>query len=406
MRRCANCAELTPQDSPVCCNCLYTDLGWAQHIERLLRQGKGRALRRSKSDIQLTFLEQFTADEPLRYTVRLSAFSDSGELGFHLQRITELVQANPHRPIEVICNGASWGYEWDYASDFDPERDQYLPPSLPIPSLVEVSRFIHTVLSRNDDLITIKMVLPPETHASTKFVKKTGLFSALPPQMISYADHALDQTFLPGSDDIFIPLCPVGPDTGGQLSSQFHQGFNRLADAGYFKHEHRSSLRRMIMEAAENADVWGGGGWIACFLRQEKRGAGRFGHQNSTFSPARETHLFLHVFSIGATLAETTHKRSEWEAAMAVADGYSGRLTGGGKGMPYILKTITESAVGTAYICSGNYTCIITPDGLVREYLSAGSEYLPGVHLCAVIPLAIIAELQPTPATKAIGAVQ
>jgi hypothetical protein len=109
----------------------------------------------------------------------------------------------------------------------------------------------------------------------------------------------------------------------------------------------------------------------------------------------------LHVFSVGATLAETTNKGSEWEAATAVADGYSGRLTGGGRGMPYILKTITESAIGTAYVCSGNCTCIITPDGLVREYLSAGSEYLPGVHLCAVIPLAVIAELKPKHATAA-----
>jgi hypothetical protein len=151
------------------------------------------------------------------------------------------------------------------------------------------------------------------------------------------------------------------------------------------------------MEAAENADIWGGGGRIACFLRQEKRGTSRFGHQDRTFSPARETHLFLHVFSIGPTLAETTGKGSEWEAAIAIAEGFSTRPSSGGNGMPRILQAITETTSGTVFISSGNYTRIITPDGLVREFLSAGTDYLPGVHLCAVIPLAVVSQIQSDP---------
>jgi hypothetical protein len=390
-----NCDELTPQDSAVCFNCLYEDGIWAEHIERVIKQGKGKSLRRLENKLQLPPLEPFSVAEPLRYSVRLSAFSDSGELGFHLRWITQLVKDNPHQPVEVVCNGASWGYDWDYAHDFDPERDTYLPPSLPIPSLVEVSRFIHALLFMWAPPLNVRLILPPPMHAATEFIQETGLFSVITSSMISYADHSIEETCRPGCDDVFIPLSPIGPETGGQLSAQFHRNFDRLAQAGYFKPEHRSSLRRIIMEAAENADIWGECGRVACFLRQEKRGTRRFGHQDRAFSPARETHLFLHVFSIGPTLAETTGIGSEWEAAIAVTEGYSARSSGGGHGMPGILRVITESAVGTAFISSGNYTRIITPDGLVREYLSAGTDYLPGVHLCAVIPLAVISQIQP-----------
>lgn len=396
MRRCTNCDELTPQDSAVCINCLYSDEAWAENIESAIRRGKGRTLRRPENGIQLSFLEPFSAAEPLRYTVRLSAFSDSGELGFHLRRVRQLLQDNPYQPVEVICNGASWGYDWDYAHDSDPERDVYLPPSLPIPSLVEVSRFVHALLSMDVPHPNVRMILPPRRHAATEFVFETELFSAIPPSMISYANHPVNKTSKPGCDDVFIPLTPIGPETGGQLSAQFHRNFDKLAEAGYFKRQHRSSLRRIIMEAAENADIWGECGWVACFLRQEKRGTGQFGHQSRAFSPERETHLFLHVFSMGPTLADTTGKGSEWEAAVAIADGYSARSSGGGNGMPRIIREITESDLGTAFISTGNYTRITTPDGLVREYLSAGADYLPGVHICAVIPLAVVAQIPPS----------
>jgi hypothetical protein len=361
----------------------------------MIRQGNARSLRRPETVVQLPLMIPLTAPEPLRYSVRLSAFSDSGELGFHFRRIVQLVTDTPNQPIDVLCNGASWGYDWDYAHDFDPERDVYLPPSLPIPSLVEVSRFIHALLSLNVSNLSLRMVLPPRGHAATKFIEETQLFSVIPHSMISYADHPVSGTSKPGCDDVLIPLSSIGPQTGGQLSAEFHRQFDKLATAGFFKPEHRSSIRRIIMEAAENADMWGGCGWVACFLRQEKRGAGRFGHKNQAFSPARETHLFLHVFSLGPTLAESTRMRNEWEAAGAVVAGYSARSSGGGNGIPGILKTITQSAIGTAFISSGNYIRIVTPDEMVREFLSAGSDYLPGVHICAVIPLAVVAHIRP-----------
>jgi hypothetical protein len=175
-------------------------------------------------------------------------------------------------------------------------------------------------------------VLPPRAHAATAFISETGLFSVLSNSRISYADHAIEPTFRQGCDDVLVPLTPIGSDTNGQLLSSFHTRFDRLADAGYFERRHRSALRRVIMEAAENADIWGGGGWVCCFLRQEKRGIGGFGHQQKTFSAARETHFFLHVFCIGSSLAESLNEVNEWDAAASVTVGRSARLSGGGRG--------------------------------------------------------------------------
>lgn len=392
MRICPNCDSLIEEDHYNCPSCQSFDFGWADHCKALTPSTRRQFHRKTIYADQLNKLPTSAPVE--EYKIRLSAFSDSGELGFHLYRLSQLLENRKHQKVRVICNGTSWGYDWDYGEDYDPERDFYLPPSLPIPALVEVSRFIQVLLNLDYSNLELQLVLPPKTHAATKFINETGLFSTLSSSMITYASHALDQTFRQGCDNVLVPLTSVGPETDGQLLSAFHDNFNRLADAGYFEQEHRSQLRQVIMEAAENADIWGGGGWVCCFLRQEKRGSGRFGHQQDSFVPARETHLFLHVFSIGSSLADTVGIENEWEAAEIITAGYSARFSGGGQGMPSILNTVIQSTQGTVFISSKNYTRIITPDSLVREYISAGTDYLPGVHLCAVIPLAVISKIQ------------
>jgi hypothetical protein len=114
------------------------------------------------------------------------------------------------------------------------------------------------------------------------------------------------------------------------------------------------------------------------------------------FIPAQHTHLFLHVFSVGPSLAQAMNQENEWDAADLITNGNSARQTDGGRGFPVILNTVINSAWGTVSISSGKYNRIITPDGLTREYHSAGADYLPGMHLCAVIPLAIISNIQET----------
>lgn len=391
MRKCPICDLLIGEDLYVCPNCNTFDYGWADHYETLNKNAKGKFHRKTIYAEQLKGHSSSSSEE---YKIRLSAFSDSGELGFHLSRIKQLLATNKYDKVKIILNAASWGYDWDYAYDWDPERDIYLPPSLPLPALVGVSQFIHALLNLSSSKLEMHLILPPQAHPATAFINETGLFSVLPNPQITYASHALEPAYRQGCDDVLIPLTPIGPDTDGQLSVSFHEGFDRLADAGYFERQHRSSIRRVIMEAAENAAIWGGTGWVCCFLRQEKRGAGRFGHQQKFFIPAQHTHLFLHVFSIGPSLAKTTGEANEWDAADIVALGRSSRLSGGGRGMPTILNTVIQSTWGTVSISSGGYTRVITPDGLTREYYSAGIDYLPGVHLCAVIPLAVIADVQ------------
>lgn len=398
MRRCPNCESLIPYEASICPECLATDFGWLDfqqtlshrlvhmHGRKHLYHQKLRALKRSS--------------EPEEYLVRISPFSESAELGFHLYRIKQFCRVHPEQELHIICDGAAWGYAWDYAADSDPQRDFYLPPSLPLPSLVEVSRFILALEAMKKPNLKIRLILPPPTHAATKFIEETRLISMLSTEAVTHASYAMKSTRLQGCDDVLVPLNSVGSATNGQLAKDFHERFNRLAAAGKFERRNRTALRQVVMEAAENADIWGGGGWVVCFLRQEKRGAKRFGHRSTTFSPARETHLFIHVFSIGYSLADTLDYDTEWEAVQAVTSGKSSRTSGGGRGLPSILHIVTQEALGTVCIVTGNYTHIVTPDGIVRAFHSAGSDYLPGVHISAIVPLAVISQLDRVTPTR------
>jgi hypothetical protein len=338
-----------------------------------------------------------------QYEIRLSAFSDSGELGYHLSRIRQILSANDDsQRIEVILDASSWAYDWDYAYDSDPERNVYLPPSLPLLAIVEVSRFIYALSNLSGGQITIQLILPFKNHAATHFIEKTGLPALLKASGVSYSRNPVVSSSPQGCDDVLIPLTFIGPTNNGQLTTEFHANFDRLANAGYFKQDHRSAIRKVLMEAAENADNWGGGGWVCCFLRQEKlgHGEGSFGNLEDNFIPAQHTHLFIHVFSIGPGLAQVMNQENEWDAADLIAEGNSTRQGNGGRGFPAILNTIINSSWGTVSISSENYNRIITPDGLTHEYYSAGTDYLPGMHLCAVIPLKIISSIQETMAAQ------
>jgi len=385
---------MTPQDSSVCEQCLFDDEGWAQNIQKVLKKGSVEPIRKSKTLAQLSFVE---ASQRQSIIVRLSAFCDSGELGFHLSKINQILNGYPDQELEVVCDGSSWSYEWAYGEEnFDENQDVYLPPNLPLISMIEVSRFIQILLSLQNPNLKLKIKLPPQSHPVTKFLFDARLFSTINSSNFEYSQQtsSVIKSHQQGCEDVLIPLTSVGAHTFGQLNREFHENFERLVSAGLVNQNIRPELRRIIMEAAENADTWGGGGWVTCFLRQETRGKRGFGHGEIDFSPARETHLFIHVFSIGKSLAETTRKTTEWEATSVVLEGFSSRSATGGLGMPGILQSITRNAYGTAQVKSNGYTMIITPDSLVREFHSYGSDYLPGVHLCAVIPLAVISNIE------------
>lgn len=390
MRTCPNCTNLTAHDAAVCSTCLYHDDAWASQIVQIAQQGNARRLRH-EAGIPLPLFTEHKRLEPYVYTVRLSAYSDSSDLGFHYERIKKLLYQQLGKTVVVRCDGSSWAYDWDYAGVYDPQHDLYLPPSLPLPALIEATRFIHALRALHSSDLQIEMLLPEKEHAATRFIEEAELFAAATD--VSYLEQDLGLTHREGGDDVFIPLTAVGPGTDGQLPARFHEGFTRLAAAGLIQQKQRSDLRRVVMEAAENADIWGEAGWVACFLRQEKRGRAGFGHRKVSFDPARVTHLFLHVFTVGPSLAEVTGIDTEWNAAAAVLQSYSVRTSGGGSGFPVILKTVNTASQGTLFVRTGNYTRIHTPDGLAREFRTSGTDYLPGVHLAAVIPLVAVSDI-------------
>ena len=393
MRNCPGCDQLTDHNDVVCHKCRYLDPGWAEHLSYVRR----RANKPAQPMLQLSLpIPNVIIPSIIEYpTILLSPFSDSGELGFHLANIQSQLADNSGATLRVPINLSEWAYTWDYGDETDtkPADDVYLPPNVPPPALAEIGRFIQVLLANGG--IDLRLVLPPQQHAVTQFLLKSGIFSSIPVSSRDYISHMGVTSREPGCDTVLVPLTYVGKQTHGQLSNEFHDRFTQLLDAGVVLQPYRSSLRDVVMEAAANADQWGDGGWIIAFLRQEKGGKGSFGHRNQVgFSALADTHLYLHVLSIGPTLAQTTGLSTEWEAANEVIQGFSSRESGGGLGMPRIIEIVIKETIGTIMVSSGGYSRIITPDGLAHEFSSAGSHYLPGVHLCAVVPLAHIADLR------------
>jgi hypothetical protein len=147
------------------------------------------------------------------------------------------------------------------------------------------------------------------------------------------------------------------------------------------------------MEAAENGANYGGGCWVACFLRQEKRAPREPVHRKrlAQFTAWRNAHLFIHTFTVGPTFKDTARQPTEWQAMRAILEeGFSARSGAGSVGVQHVIATVRDQSLGTVHINSGNYIARIGPDGLLREETLAGENYLPGVHLIMVIPLVTI----------------
>jgi hypothetical protein len=231
-------------------------------------------------------------------------------------------------------------------------------------------------------------------------IQEAGILSGLLPSNISWGrGGALSSPGITNGLDLetIVPFTEVGSATYGQLSDLFHARFDVFADRGTIRKEYRGPLRQVVMDLAENAAEYGNGGYVGCFLRQEKgRAAGTKGRADGViFDPRRHTHLFINCFTLGPSLSEVTGHTSEWAAAQAVlGGGFTSRATGGGSGMETVMHTVVESATGTVYLNSRNYVRVISPNGLVHEYMLGGDQYLPGVHICLLVPLAAVAQLR------------
>ncbi|MEM6379206.1 MAG: hypothetical protein AAF705_13415, partial [Bacteroidota bacterium] len=279
-------------------------------------------------------------------------------------------------------------HSWEYRKFTDPEKSIFLPPNLPLPAIVDAMRFLVSLKDLDGDL-EVELLLPPKNHAATIFISETRLIGLA--DKISYSNNFFDKVSIQSSDNVLVPLTFVGDQTGGQLADDFFRSFEKLLKVGRIELKWRSPLKRIIMEAAENADTWGNGrGYVSVFLRQE--GLGKMGfHETEDFVPERDTHLFIHVFSAANSLGSTLNM-SEQEAANEIQSGRSSRLSAGGQGIPYIVENTVSNALGTVLINSGGFNRIISPNGMIYDSFSAGMNFLPGVHLGLILPLAVLSD--------------
>ena len=91
MRECPNCNSLIEQDEYACPDCQTVDYGWADHCETLQNTSKRKYHRKT---IFAELLKAHSSSFNEEYKIRLSAFSDSGELGFHLNTFAKKYPAN------------------------------------------------------------------------------------------------------------------------------------------------------------------------------------------------------------------------------------------------------------------------------------------------------------------------
>ncbi|MGQ9572732.1 MAG: hypothetical protein ACUVV3_06045 [Dehalococcoidia bacterium] len=299
--------------------------------------------------------------------------------------------------MEVHFDLTQLGFDWEAASAG--EVHEFIPGSVGILAVAETCRAMQFVRQRFPGS-RISAALPPEDHPASIFLQEAGVLATWPGSGLTYSSQAnFDSAAQTKTVDLetIVPFIGVDASSYGQLSDVFHARFDALADKGSVAREYRSALRQVVMDLAENGFEYGKGCWVGCFLRQEKgRSAGTKGCPDSaSFDPRQHTHLFINCFTVGPSLAEVTGHATEWDAAQAVlSGGFTSRPTGGGSGIESVMRTVVESARGTAYLGSRNYVRIVSPNGIVHEYVLGGDQYLPGVHICLLVPLAVVAQLR------------
>ena len=401
MRRCTSCGELTNAFEARCQVCHYVDSAWAEALAQGTQLSLSPSAQENVTEVSkpsMGVLDKHLSPAPCKVVVPLSSFSDSAELAYELSRIDAIARDGAgYNGIEVHLDLTQLGFDWEAAGAG--EEHEFIPGSVGILAVAEACRTIQFVRQRFPGL-RISAALPPEDHAASIFLREAGVLATCPGSSVTYSSQVnFDSAVQTRTVDFetIVPFTGVDASSYGQLSDVFHTRFDALADKGSVAREYRSPLRQVVMDLAENGSEYGKGCWVGCFLRQEKgRSAGAKGHHDSaSFDPRQHTHLFINCFTVGPSLAEVTGHKTEWEAAQAVLSGsYTSRSTGGGSGMESIMSTVVESARGTVYLNSRNYARIVSPNGIVHEYILGGDQYLPGVHTCLLVPLAAVAQLR------------
>ncbi len=396
MRRCPGCGELTDYFDSECWSCRYIDPAWVEVVMN------GRKQTNTFDHIHSPEASGRPPEQPSKCSPRLvvipiSSFSDSSELA---DVYTAKAGTFGTEPLEIRFDFRQLGFDWEASTEG--EEHEFIPGSIGVLALTEARRAMR-LACQTWGSTRVTALLPPQGHPVSELLREAGMLSDIPSinvkNMQCWKKETRSSPFDARTIDLetIVPFTKIGPATNGQLSDLFYIRFDAMSARGAIGREFCSPLRQVVMNLAENAADYGRGGYIGCFLRQEKgRTAGlkgRFGGSN-LFDPRKHTHLFINCFTLGPSLSEVTDHPNEWSAAEAVlGGGFTSRINGGGSGMETIMRTVVEGATGTVYLNSKNYVRVITPDGIVREYNLGGDLYLPGVHICTLIPLAVVAQL-------------
>ena len=402
MRRCPGCGELTDCFDSECWSCRYMDPAWG---EVLL---SGRKQTNDSDHVHSLEVSRTPPEQPDRWLSRvvvipISSFSDSSELAYELAGVHKATAGMLGKePLEIRFDFTQLGFDWEASTES--EEHEFIPGSIGVLALTEARRAMQ-LACQTWGFTRVTALLPPLGHPVSELLQEAGMLSELPSINVKNMQCWTQETnsapsYARAIDlETIVPFTGIGTATNGQLSDLFHFRFDALSARGAIGREFRSPLRQVVMNLAENAADYGHGGFIGCFLRQEKgKSAGTKGRLvgSNLFDPRKHTHLFINCFTLGPSLSEVTGYANEWLAAGAVlGEGFTSRANGGGSGMETIMRTVVERATGTVYLNSKNYVRVISPDGIVRENTLGGDLYLPGVHICALIPLAVVAQLYP-----------
>ena len=396
MRRCPGCGELTEYFDAECLHCRYLDSVWAEAVLNGSKQMAERVAPHPLEALRRPSM-QLNPSLPRVVVIPVSSFSDSSELAFELAHVDAgATEKTSQGALEVRFDFTQLGFDWESVGAG--EEHEFIPGSIGVLALTEACRAVH-LACQTWGSARVTAILPPRGHPASELIREAGVLSDLPEANILWRPGASPSSMwdVEGLNlETIVPFTGIGTATNGQLSDLFHFRFDALSARGSIGREFRSPLRQVVMDLAENAAEYGEGGYIGCFLRQEKgRAAGIKGRAGSfLFDPRRHTHLFINCFTLGPSLSAVTGHTSEWSAAQAVlGGGFTSRAQGGGNGMETVMSTVVERAAGTVYLNSKNYVRVVLPNGIVHEYMLGGELYLPGVHICSLIPLAVVAQL-------------
>jgi hypothetical protein len=246
-RRCPNCDEFLPHNNVECPHCYYVDVAWQDNLSNFHR-GSGRLFGSptescsfgiSPPEAGQSFSHLPPPATSTNYRVRLSAFSESGDLGFHLRQIMEKSKS---APVAVTFDFRQMEHDWDYSGDYEQDTDIFLPPSVGLLSLIEVRRTMEALADFCRDRVSLHAHLPHPSHPVTKLIEASNLLTSVSMENRIWNSRTFSGSPFERLEDVLVPVTLAGPENRGQLPEQFYCRFDQLVQIGKISQEYRGPI--------------------------------------------------------------------------------------------------------------------------------------------------------------------